>query len=259
MLFWYNNKTKGKKMGNVKIKKISDFLIKGNNKIIDTNIYIISEGSKAIMVDCGGGVDKAISYLSENNLNLKYIFLTHSHFDHIYYLDLLKERYPKAQIIASQKTDLDNLEINMLESLGEENRKSKVDIFVKDKDRIHLEKGENVFLDKDIKDKVKINMEDNFVDFSVLKSPVFEVIETPGHTYDSISLLMKYDEKTYLFSGDTIFKDSIGRTDFPGGSSEYMVDTLRKLKRILEDNCIILPGHGENTLFSDWKKVFYRI
>lgn len=246
-------------MGNVKIKKISDFLIKNNNKIIDTNIYIISEGKKAIIVDCGGGIDKAIAYLLENDLYLKYIFLTHSHFDHIYYLDLLKEKYPKVQIIASQKTALDKLEINMLGSLGEENRKSKVDIFVKDKDRIYLEKGENIFLDKDIKDKANINIEANSIDFSNLKSPTFEVIETPGHTYDSISLLMRYKEKTYLFSGDTIFKDSIGRTDFPGGSSEYMVDTLRKFKRVLEDNCLILPGHGENTLFSDWKKVFYRI
>ena len=246
-------------MGNVKIKKIADYLIKDGNPIIDTNIYIISEGQKAIMVDCGGGIDKAFSYLDENKLELKYIFLTHSHFDHIYYLDEIAKKYKNVKVIASEKSALDDLNINMLGSLGEENRQKCIDVFVKDKDKIYIEEGEKKFLDKDIKEVLNIKSIDDEMDFTKKESLKIEVIETPGHTYDSISLLMEYSGKEYLFSGDTIFKGSIGRTDLNGGSSEYMVDTLKKLKRKLKDDCLVLPGHGDNTVFKDWKKVFYRI
>lgn len=242
----------------LKIKKISDYLKKDGIKLIDTNIYVVSDEKDAAVIDAGGGVDLAIKYLKENNLNLKYIFLTHAHFDHIYELDKLKEEYIDAKVVASHNTGISDEEMNMLYTIGEKNRNTKIDILVKDKDVIFLNKFEKAFVDKDIKERLNIKTGENEIDFGKDEAISFKVIETPGHTYDSICFLMRYKNKSYLFSGDTIFKDSIGRTDFCGGSNEYMVTSLRKLKREVND-AIVFPGHGENTKFKEWKNVFRRI
>jgi len=76
------------------------------------------------------------------------------------------------------------------------------------------------------------------------------VLHTPGHTPGSVMYLL--DDK-YLFSGDTVFKDSIGRTDFPGSNPQQMADTLEKLINIDKD-WVVYPGHGEVTTWSEAKK-----
>lgn len=241
-------------MANVNVKKISGYLEKDGLNIIDTNVYIVSLGKEAVLVDIGGGYDELIKYLKENDLDLKYIFLTHSHFDHIYYLDKLKQIYPDAKVIASIKSKIKDEDITLVKDINGESIKTNIDILVKDKDKIFL--GDNkIYENIDIKEKI----EDGKVNLSQNEGIEFNIIDTPGHTIDSISILMRYKDKEILFSGDTIFKDSIGRTDFPTGSIELMEDSLKKLKRNLKDDVLVLPGHGENTSFKDWKKVFYRL
>lgn len=240
----------------LKIKKISDYLTKSGQILTDTNVYIVSDEKDAAIIDCGGGIDRAIEYIRKSELNLKYIILTHSHFDHIYYLDKLKEEFKDAKVVASHNMDIKDLDINLLYSVGENNRKTDVDIFVKDKDELYLNKAEKSFVDKDIKERLDIKAGDEMVDFSKDEAIKFVFYETPGHTPDSICIYLIYGNKKYLFSGDTIFKDGVGRSDFYGGSSEYLRASLRKLKRIIQGDAIVFPGHGENTVFRDWKDVF---
>ena len=70
---------------------------------------------------------------------------------------------------------------------------------------------------------------------------VLKVIQTPGHTKDSICLL----GKGFIFTGDTLFKDGKGRTDLPGGSEKDLEKSLEKLKKIIKPGTIVYPGHGE--------------
>jgi len=70
---------------------------------------------------------------------------------------------------------------------------------------------------------------------------VLKVIQTPGHTKDSICLL----GKGFIFTGDTLFKDGKGRTDLPGGSEKDLEKSLEKLKKIIKPETIVYPGHGE--------------
>lgn len=74
----------------------------------------------------------------------------------------------------------------------------------------------------------------------------FKVMYNPGHSKDSISFIID----NHMFSGDFIFKEAIGRTDFPGGSLKEMVDSIKKFKK-LNKNYYIYPGHGEFTTYSD--------
>lgn len=241
-------------MAGVSIKKISGYLEKDGLNIIDTNVYIVSYGKSAAIIDIGGGYEKVINYLKEKDLDVKYIFLTHSHFDHIYYLDDLKQMYPEAKVVASIKSKIKDEDVTLIKDINGESIKTDIDIFVKDKDKIFL--GSNkIYENIDIKEKI----ENGIVNLSKDSGIEFNILDTPGHTIDSICILMVYKEKEILFSGDTIFKDSIGRTDFKTGSIELMEDTLKRLKRIIKDNVLVLPGHGENTSFKDWKKVFYRL
>lgn len=89
----------------------------------------------------------------------------------------------------------------------------------------------------------------NFQPFKFLKENnkikagdiVLEVFHTPGHTKGSICLL----GEDFIFTGDTLFKDSIGRTDLPGGSKQEMKLSLKKLKKVLKSGMNVCPGHGE--------------
>jgi glyoxylase-like metal-dependent hydrolase (beta-lactamase superfamily II) len=91
-----------------------------------------------------------------------------------------------------------------------------------------------------VQDKFRIPFIDKFID----------VIHTPGHTEGSVCYL--YDNK--LYSGDTLFKESIGRTDFPGGNSKKMRDSIIKLFKLVNDETKVYPGHDEQTDIKHEKK-----
>ncbi len=80
-----------------------------------------------------------------------------------------------------------------------------------------------------------------------------KVMETPGHTKDSISLL----GEGFLISGDVLFSEGHGRTDLPGGSGEEMTKTLNRLRREIPDEVTIYPGHGEPFKMKEGKKVCF--
>ena len=76
-----------------------------------------------------------------------------------------------------------------------------------------------------------------------------ELLETPGHSPGSVSFYVK--EKGYLFSGDVLFKGSVGRTDLPGGSMDTLMNSIRTKLLKLPGDTIVFPGHGEITLLED--------
>ncbi len=188
-------------------------LILGN---LQTNCYIIADkmSNEAIIVDAPDNADKIINFVNENNYKVKKIILTHGHFDHMLALSSLKEKL-NVPVVTHKNSMifLSNVEYNLCHHMGIEWKSISADVYVNDGDIITL--GENSF----------------------------RVIHTPGHTSDSICL---YSEGI-LISGDTLFYNSIGRSDFPTGSLNEEIDSINNKLLPLPDSTIVYPGHGEST------------
>lgn len=186
---------------------------------IDNNNYLlIDEQSKeAALVDCSAVDDDIKKVLDENGAKLKYILLTHGHFDHIAGIrpDI------NAQIIMN-KNDLTWLnKVNQyLPMFGmPEMTIPNIDIFVEDNSKLMLGNSE------------------------------IKVIHTPGHTQGGVCYLV--DGK--LFSGDTIFRESVGRTDLEGGDFDQIIDSITNKIFTLPSETLIYPGHGRMTSV-EWEK-----
>ncbi|MBQ6265813.1 MAG: MBL fold metallo-hydrolase [Clostridia bacterium] len=148
---------------------------------------------------------------------VKYVLLTHGHFDHILGTYGIQQKYGAA--VVCHKGDaamLADAQLNLARINGAE------DVFNPVKPDITVDDGDSIYLgDTEIK-----------------------VIHTPGHTKGSVCYVIE-DEKT-VFSGDTLFCRTVGRTDFPGGSTEELKESLKKLLA-LEGNYRVLPGHNRET------------
>lgn len=187
-----------------------------------TNCYIMQdeETKEAICIDPGGSIEKIIEMLKILNAKLKYIYLTHSHMDHIEKAEELKDIYG-GEILISRKgaENINNPEINLSSMSGVE-LYTTVDSRVDDKDILHIGKIE------------------------------LEVILTPGHTNDGTSLYCK--EEGIVFTGDTLMYMGYGRTDFPTGNLRELKKSLKKLFA-LPENTFVYPGHGIATTIGDEK------
>ncbi len=183
---------------------------------LQTNCYIIStENKNGVIIDPGDELEKIISYVEKQKLNVRYIINTHGHCDHTG-ANNIKNRLKPVPLLGIHWKDepyLTNASLNLSEISGIDSVPVKPDI--------HLEDNQTIMIDETI---------------SLL------VIHTPGHTPGSISVKLN----NYLFSGDLIFFQGIGRTDLPGGSEELMLRSLRKIC-FLDKKTLILPGHGPET------------
>lgn len=198
--------------------------IEVKSSLIDdyTNCYIMQdeETKEAICIDPGGSIEKIIEMLKILNAKIKYIYLTHSHMDHIEKAQELKNTYG-GEILISRKgaENINNPKINLSSMSGVE-LFTTVDSRVDDKDILHVGKLE------------------------------FEVILTPGHTDDGTSLYCK--EEGIVFTGDTLMYMGYGRTDFPTGNIRELKKSLKKLFA-LPENTFVYPGHGIATTIGDEK------
>ena len=185
------------------------------------NNYLLVDNGEAALVDCTGIIPELDSVLKELNAELKYIFLTHAHFDHIGGIKKLQEKHPcKVYLHEDDKKTLDTTN-EFMQAVGlPQIDIPNVDVWLKDGD------------------KVKVGNE------------VLEVIHLPGHTPGGVG----YKIDNMLFSGDTIFMSSVGRTDLPGGDTDTLRGTIKNKVFTLEDNTIIYPGHGTDTSVSFEKK-----
>lgn len=203
--------------------------IEVKSSLIDdyTNCYIMQdeETKEAICIDPGGDLEKIIKMLKILNAKLKYIYLTHSHMDHIEKAEELKNTYG-GEILISRKgaENINNPDIN-LSCMSEVKLYTTVDSRVDDKDILHVGKIE------------------------------LEVILTPGHTNDGTSLYCK--EEAIVFTGDTLMCMGYGRTDFPTGNLKELKKSLKKLFK-LPENIFVYPGHGIATTIGDEKNRNYK-
>lgn len=180
------------------------------------NMYILvdEETKKCAVVDPGGAEDKILSYIKNNGLILEYILLTHGHGDHIGAVKSIREK-TGAKVVAhtDEKELLNDNRKNlscMMPHCGPQELDA--DIYVNDKEKLTLG-----------------NLKLSF-------------IHTPGHTKGGICIRVNDD----MFTGDTLFAGSIGRTDFIGGSYKELEKSLKKLSKY-ENDVKIHPGHGPSS------------
>ena len=178
--------------------------------IYDENIYVlIDEKSKdACIVDPGGNGDLLIKNIEDLECNIKYILLTHGHFDHVGAVQKLAEKYKIPFYI--DKKDEDMIERN-------------VDVFGK------LPKADGYLKDGDM-----LKFSDNYE---------IKCLETPGHTPGGLCFLID----NCLFTGDTLFRESIGRSDFEGGNHATLLKSINDKLVPLGDDIAVYPGHGPSS------------
>lgn len=195
-----------------------------------TNCYIIfdEKSKEAIVIDPGGEVDKIAKMLDILKAKVKYIYLTHCHGDHIGGVNELKERYGgKILIHRIDSEGLNNPEINLCEYIGLGKIELDVDSRIDDNDLIHVGETE------------------------------LQVIHTPGHTKGSTSLYC--EKEKMLFSGDTLFRGTWGRTDLPTSSLEDIMNSITKRLLVLPDDTIVYPGHGKATMIKEEKPIYLEL
>lgn len=180
---------------------------------MDNNCSLIidEKTNQSALVDCNEFSQKMIDMIGDTDL--KYILLTHGHFDHIIGVKSVKEKYG-AQVVISKEDEpmLSSSKLSLAVFCNAPQNNVDADIIVKDGDEITLGKT-----------KIK-------------------VMATPGHTSGSVC----YIAENCIFSGDTLFYCSCGRTDFPSGSPEQMMSSLQKLKA-LDGDYKVYTGHNNLT------------
>lgn len=183
---------------------------------MQTNCYIVYDelSKEAAVFDPACSCSAIISKLDEVGCNLKYIIITHAHADHIGALDELMSKTNAILCIgANDSKSLNDNTMSLCSVFGTQAPESVCDIEIKDGDVLYLGDG-------------KLNF-----------------IETPGHTPGGISTL--FDNK--LISGDTLFFESVGRWDFPGGDAKILMESIKSKLFTLPDHTEVYPGHGEST------------
>ncbi|HEY8464921.1 MAG TPA: MBL fold metallo-hydrolase [Bacillota bacterium] len=181
---------------------------------LETNCYLVWSGRAAGVIDPGGPVDQLIQTIDQQGLELKWVLNTHGHGDHIAGNALLKEHYQVPVLIhAADRLMLQSAAANLSAFMGT--------AVVSPPATKNLADGEIL----------------------PLGEAGLEVIATPGHTPGGIALYTP----GLLFSGDTLFRESIGRTDFPGGDQRTILVSIRDRLLKLPQETVVLPGHGEAT------------
>ncbi len=197
--------------------------------------YIVADKdtAEAMIIDPGDDAATIIEFLKKRRLIPKFIVITHGHGDHIGANAGIKKTFPDIQICVHE-ADQDmlpypakNLSILAAFYGGITVRSPAADRLLRDGDTV------------------------------TVGGYTFDIIHTPGHSPGGICVYSKNQENgnpPVLFSGDTLFKDSIGRTDFPGCSQEVLIRAIKERLFILDDKTIVYPGHGPSTTIAEEKK-----
>ncbi len=180
---------------------------------IAVNCYLLGDESSAVVIDPGFEAEEAVNFLKNSQNKERLIILTHAHYDHIgFALELSRKTNTKIAIGKFDNDALKNSYVNLAVMFHTELEPFSADMLLKEGDILTVG-----------------NIE-------------LKVLHTPGHTVGSISLLAC----DVLFSGDTLFKESIGRTDFLGGSFGEIEKSVKRLYT-LPESTVVMCGHGEDT------------
>lgn len=213
-----------------------------------TNSFLIygTSSREAALIDPGWKIDTLVNFIRSNNLKLRYIFITHGHSDHYYYVPELKNLFPGVRWGVNKK-DYEKI-IKCpdwpLKAYGEkwmEDTRKNID--------------ESVYLDFDTE---SVGVPDFFVEGNqTYKLGSFEIktILTPGHSPGSVC----YYTGNVLFSGDMLFYRSVGNLDHLTSNTEDFKRSVRELYSVFPDSTIVYPGHNRNTDIGSEKKYNERI
>ena len=179
--------------------------------MLETNCYIVTDEKTRLcaIIDPGADSNTILDYIESNKLKPSAIFLTHGHFDHHMALGAVMEATGVPAFINIQDVNTGGQRVQHM---------------------INGNAGLSWYSEGDV-------MKVGGLEFTVL--------ETPGHSPGSVTLQCE----SVLFTGDTLFRDSCGRTDLTGGSMEELLTSLRRLS-MLEGNYEVYPGHADSTTLS---------
>lgn len=199
---------------------------------VEENTYIIyNEDGEAAIIDCGAYFpyeeESISSFIMKNNLNLTMMLNTHMHFDHFWGNKFIYDKY-NTKCFAPHK-----------DIMGLPSLRKQVERFMPIGD-------EDIELSIDIYNDIKQN------DIIKLGKDEIKVLEVPGHSPGHVVFYIEKDK--ILFSGDTIFLESIGRTDLWGGNLELLQAKIREELFTLGDDVIVYPGHGVETSIAHEKR-----
>lgn len=183
--------------------------------------YVVIDGGEAMVVDAPEGADEIVDFCKGRGLAPKLVVNTHGHVDHIFGNAALKAAWPAVALAIGREdgpmltSPLRNLSLLM----GAWVKSPKADRLLADGDRI------------------------------AVGAATFEVLATPGHSPGGISLYTKAgpDGKPAVFTGDALFAEGIGRTDFPGASHATLLASIRERLLTLPAETVVYPGHGPQT------------
>lgn len=191
-----------------------------------TNTYILynEETMEGLVVDPSFSPQQYIKAVEEKKIHLTSIFLTHAHVDHMAGMNELRKAFPEARMYMDKRDRpfLRDPERNLSYMFPTPTLVDDADVWVKDGDEIET------------------------------SGYTFQVIDTSGHTPGGISFYLK--KEGIVFTGDSLFQGSIGRTDFPGGSMKELTGSIRKNLFTLPDSTVVLSGHGEQTTIGQEKR-----
>ena len=192
------------------------------NKIFSSNTYILSsEKTVEFWIIDIGDLSPVLKYFEEG-FSLKGVFITHSHFDHIYGLNLLIDKFPFCTVYLSEfaKEGLYCAKLNMS--------------YYHEAPMVF--KGSNTLI---LKEKDKVNLFEN---------KFLYVLETPGHNEGCLT----FKVENYLFTGDSYIPNVKVVTNLKGGNKEANIKSLEKIKSYIGKNTILCPGHGEQFAYSEY-------
>lgn len=192
--------------------------------MLGENCYVVSDETKeCVIIDCGASTQEEMSritaYIEENSLKPVHLLATHGHIDHNFGNDMVLKEY-------GLKVEVHEKDRQLMENMQQQ-----ADLIF----------GPGAGMPIPQATVGSYFTEDDTIRFG---SHEFKIIETPGHSPGGVFFYC--EEEKVAFSGDTLFKGSIGRTDFMGGSSFMIIMSLRSICQ-MDDDIKVYPGHGQET------------
>ncbi|HEY4491789.1 MAG TPA: MBL fold metallo-hydrolase [Acidobacteriota bacterium] len=187
---------------------------------IQCNCYILWESvvRKAYLIDPGAESEELVSYLQSNGYDLQAVLITHAHIDHVGGIETVHRHFPAPVYYHNGDEFLYRNVLQQAQLFG---------VLPKDLQASQPKVGEGT-----LKDEQRFSLEEQEL----------KVIHTPGHTPGSVCFYADFPQPV-LFTGDTLFEGSIGRTDLWGGSFPQIIDSIKTRLMVLEDHVRVLPGH----------------
>lgn len=193
--------------------------------LVRTNCYIVytEDTKKAVIIDPAADSRRITEEISALGVTPEAVLLTHGHFDHMLAAESLKKEYQIPICVAKGDAELlQHSDLNCSEQF------------------LHMSYG--ISADEELEDGQRLRFLDE----------ALTVITTPGHTEGSCCYYAKNED--IVFSGDTLFQQSVGRTDLPTGRAAQLTKSIREKLFVLPDTTLVLSGHGDQTTIGEEKQ-----